>query len=787
MRVVPESVVPRDITDDFTIAASSSHLTPAGLAFKFYMWCTDDLIPSEIELRTGQLVKDEYFTLFEAVGALEIMDSKMDSGYLGPGENHAQALEDDYDLMRELAPEEVLGIMDELLCHEMAWHMGHPLSQTLFTSLYLDRLLWPVPKTLENAHFGRGQSQSNEKVPDMVHVVLRAYCLALVKSCDFVHARVTTEYYFEEEDFVTQLYNRTLLSQFDSKHFHDLLDNAIRWVDEHTDMLSEKVAEAIRARLLFRREFLWGLEQDVEVIETRSTAQFLSCLSHLDFLGKSAVLGKEVPESFSCKIQRKLASTVPPRPMVKISFEDALAHLRRLCQDAVDLLEILDYRGPYNLKVVIWTLLSRKPQPSVYIRSLVQSLIVSNRTILGAVPVKQFLYDELEQIVLPSSILLQASADEIEVPSDPRFQIAQHMDVFTKRFSQPFVDTFRSACLNRCRIRRTVCHTLVDWDNLQMEAEDLDEQLRTLSNEPPLQLANGDTTYSYPLSSWAYHHKLSQFRLILQLGFELSIYAPEELPGMYWYLSHICSTHLGHIDRIRTFTVATAKRNLADLAAKKRDAFERHAVLQQSIRLLERMTTQIVAVDAFAISLHALYVLLARHRVLPTTSSPQAYSSDRLRYEIRMKPFLQITLPELVPYDEYHREAVLEGDSDDIVLERAAKAISEARKAWEATLANGAFMHDSDEKDSPALAIEDDWKRDIKDTMRACIGASIAIETVKKALKAQADSRNGEPPQAPQSVNLRVTIPEVGSKARWHDWWVVPQVSPATTLGASKK
>lgn len=47
------------------------------------------------------------------------MDSKMDSGYLGHGENHAQALEDDYDVMRELRPEEVLGIMDQLLCHEV--------------------------------------------------------------------------------------------------------------------------------------------------------------------------------------------------------------------------------------------------------------------------------------------------------------------------------------------------------------------------------------------------------------------------------------------------------------------------------------------------------------------------------------------------------------------------------------------------------------------------------------------------------------------------------------------
>ncbi|GKZ21510.1 hypothetical protein AbraIFM66951_006692 [Aspergillus brasiliensis] len=759
MRVVTQSVVPRDITDEFTSAAS--------------------------KLKTGQLVKDEYFTLFEAVGALEIMDSKMDSGYLGPGENHAQALDDDYDVTRELGPEEVLGVMDELLCHEMAWHMGHPLSQTLFTSLYLDKLLWPVPKSLEEATFFRGGSASNGKELTIVHLVLRAYCLALVKCCDFVHARVATEYYFEEEDFVTQLYNRTLLSQFEPDPFYDLLDQAIYWVDERKGKLDEKLQQAIKTRLLFRREFLKGLEQDIDVIETRSTEHFMTCLSQLDDMAKSTSLGAQVPDSFSWKIQRKLASTVPPRPMVKIIFDDALAHLRRLCQDAIDLQEIIDYRGPYNFKVTVWTLLSRKPQPSVYIRSLVQTLIANNMTILGAVPVKQFLYDELAELVLPSSILLEANMDDIEVPSDPRFQIAKQMDAFVQRFSQPFVDTFRSSCLNRCRIRRTVCHTIVDWDNLQMEAEDLDEQLRTLSKEPPLMLANGDATYSYPLSSWAYHQKLVQFRLVLQLGFELSIYSPEELPGMYWYLSHICSTHLGHIDRIRTFTVATAKRNLPDVAAKKRDALERHAALQKSLKLLERLTTQIVAIDAFAISLHALYVLLARHSVLPAASSPQAYSSDRLRYELRMKPFLSITLPELVPYNEYRREAVLEGDSDETVVERATKAISEARKAWEATLANGAFIRESESDESPAPAIEEDWKRDIQDTKRACIGASIAIGTIKEALEARKKQEPSDEAANSPPVNLRVTIPEVGSKARWHDWWIVPQISPATV--ASKK
>ena len=34
---------------------------------------------------------------------------------------------------------------------------------------------------------------------------------------------------------------------------------------------------------------------------------------------------------------------------------------------------------------------------------------------------------------------------------------------------QPFIDSFRTACLNRCRIRRTLCHSVIEWDNLQAE------------------------------------------------------------------------------------------------------------------------------------------------------------------------------------------------------------------------------------------------------------------------------------------------------------------------------
>lgn len=124
----------------------------------------------------------------------------------------------------------------------------------------------------------------------------------------------------------------------------------MEWVDAE-ETIDQKFRDAIRYRLLFRREFLGALDEDHEVIDTRSTESFVSCLSALQNLTDTVGLGTPVPEAFSLKIQRRLASTVPPRPIVHISTDDALAHVKRLCQDAIDMQHILEYRGPSNFKV----------------------------------------------------------------------------------------------------------------------------------------------------------------------------------------------------------------------------------------------------------------------------------------------------------------------------------------------------------------------------------------------------------------------------------------------------
>lgn len=85
----------------------------------------------------------------------------------------------------------------------MAWHMGYPLSQSLFTSYYIDKLLWPEPETLDQACFDRDRKL--ERKNTLLHIVLRSYCLALIKACDFVHRRIVTAQYYEVRNHVYNL------------------------------------------------------------------------------------------------------------------------------------------------------------------------------------------------------------------------------------------------------------------------------------------------------------------------------------------------------------------------------------------------------------------------------------------------------------------------------------------------------------------------------------------------------------------------------------------------------
>lgn len=148
------------------------------------------------------------------------MDAKMDSGLLEAGES----LYDTYDVLQALSPEQVIGITDQLFQYEMAWHQGYPLSQSLFSCHYIDVLLWPEPKSLDECQFHRGGRP--READDPLLKILRALCVGLIKCCNLVVQLVLESHYFEEEDFSTHTFNRDLLSKVQVGPIEELLDEA---------------------------------------------------------------------------------------------------------------------------------------------------------------------------------------------------------------------------------------------------------------------------------------------------------------------------------------------------------------------------------------------------------------------------------------------------------------------------------------------------------------------------------------------------------------------------------
>lgn len=77
----------------------------------------------------------------------------------------------------------------------MAWHLGYPLSQTLFTSVYLESIVMPAPDKVEDAHFTRDKGDFAHT--DRMLSILRAYCVGLLKACWYVNERIKFEHYYE--------------------------------------------------------------------------------------------------------------------------------------------------------------------------------------------------------------------------------------------------------------------------------------------------------------------------------------------------------------------------------------------------------------------------------------------------------------------------------------------------------------------------------------------------------------------------------------------------------------
>lgn len=233
----------------------------------------------------------------------------------------------------------------------MAWHLGYPLSQTLLTCIYMTGILIPAPRGLYEADYmRRNRAEGITRSP--AHSVLRAYCIALIKTVSDILISFKNEVYYEEEDIATNTYHMSMLEDVSREEIRQVLQEARVAIADVGDGWAENVSLALEARLDFRETFLTAIElAELRVSPDSLKVPWIQMTDAIKDIKDSYDLGIAVPAAFNTKMQGLLASTMPPRPIVQPSFEEAVDHWSRLCKDGAEAVDILQYEDPQSLLV----------------------------------------------------------------------------------------------------------------------------------------------------------------------------------------------------------------------------------------------------------------------------------------------------------------------------------------------------------------------------------------------------------------------------------------------------
>lgn len=146
----------------------------------------------------------------------------------------------------------------------------------------------------------------------------------------------------QEEDFVTHLYHRKILSDFEVSDIERLLEDALAWLRQSEGLCIDGLQAALSNRIEFRKAFLSAMKLENPRDGPSQIHSWEICLNVLPSLLETKELGLAVETSFSTKIQRRLANTVPPRPIVKFSFEESYEFLYQLCQNGKESFRAID-------------------------------------------------------------------------------------------------------------------------------------------------------------------------------------------------------------------------------------------------------------------------------------------------------------------------------------------------------------------------------------------------------------------------------------------------------------
>ena len=590
----------------------------------------------------------------------------------------------------------------------------------------------------------------------LMHDLLRAYCLGLIMCCALVIDTVAASHYWEEEDFSTSTFaNRPMLPHTPPGEIMDLLNETLHKLllapDLHPDLQS-----ALTTRIQFRQNLLYSMSIGISAPRESLDYWGVAC-ECLDGISTTHSNGKVVKEAFSSKIQRRLASTTPPKPVVEVTFDKAVEKMIHLCRGSQEATRLISggVQSAQNFKARLWAFSSRKPPPIAYSRLMLSAIISQDQ---GQIRLDTLLTSDLQDLVMPADSALDPENWTVEaprnsnVPPDRRYLMATNMETFMEKMlstEDVYMLLYHALCSNRCRTRRLLCRILNATYSIEPSMAMLDDRLRPLRTEG---LENG-------LSFWARHERLRLTEWIIQLGFEQDLYLPDELAGMYLYLSTVARDRVHTLQPILEYLHPIVNR-LKKRQRKHKPQNEQEAAsiarVKKATRFAESLHHEALGIAEFAHALSDLYILLGYMRLLHIPARP--FSDGALRYELRMKRFADPPpydwFDETIrPFGPYASPTTAIAQIRDELLQRAKSALATADAEVQKlrNLGAEAARHEG---------AEEAWKKNVDALMESCKAAGGVLEKLGAE---------------PERVEWKVDVPEPGK--RINDWWVVPDLT----------
>ncbi|TYZ64310.1 hypothetical protein PybrP1_002275 [[Pythium] brassicae (nom. inval.)] len=488
------------------------------------------------ELKVGQLVHPQEFSLFDSMSALELMDPKMDSGMLvngAPPQSIAARLRSGAVPLAFPSARDVLATLDELFRCEAGWLSGQPLQQTLLTNVYMHRD--PI-NALVGQFVGFEDLLANADVRELLarrlmaaksaaatlQLVMAAVCLVVLKTNAVVRDAVVRGDIYEEEDFSpANGFDIGILEALSGDALTALLDAAEQRLAAVLAEQQQRVAAAKKGgKKKGSKRAGAGSSSDAaasgfEPLHTNPRVGVLLC----EALLRRVRFRRSQFEAFS-----GLGTVEAPVDLerARAQFAELEELLRGLATEQLELDAEVFGGKPLGVdRTISRLLLSGSPPREVKLPSFDEALAIEAQLV--------------QQMGTACSPAQWASMEELRI--------------FLADFSreQPSV-VVRSYMLLFLYMEKKIYgkYSFTDWLSAAMVANGVPSVL--LSTQEGVVFSSRKVSYPRYFTAWTLEETALLMIHYVLLGIELDLYAPSEYGTIYWYLDYLHGSRLQNLN-----------------------------------------------------------------------------------------------------------------------------------------------------------------------------------------------------------------------------------------------